>query len=156
MRKLKTGLGALLIYSILAAAAYGMTTYWNWHPGFIYTITFMLSVVVWYEALNRSFKRDMERGLVVILAYIIPSLVISYLNYSAGFAGAGEATLKTTIYQLYHMPFIYGLDATSVLAEHPLLMLLFPSLMMLILAIYPFARNISEAIEAQHTQYIFR
>ncbi|MGS0765410.1 hypothetical protein [Syntrophomonas curvata] len=157
MRKIKNGVIALLVYCMLAAAAYGVVTFWKWHPGFIYTIIFMLSVVVWYEALTRAFKRDMGRGMGVVLSYIIPSIVISYLNYSAGLAGAGKATINTTVYELFHMPMIFGLNVTSgLLVDHPLLMIFFPSLMMLILAIYPFARNISKAIEAQHTQYIFR
>lgn len=157
MRKLKNGVGALLLYCVLAAAAYGVVTFWNWHPGFIYTIAFMLSIVIWYEALTRAFKRDMGRGIGVVLAYIIPSLIISYFNYSASLAELGEATSSTTVYKVFHMPLVFGLNSTSgLLADHSLLMIFFPSIMMLIVAIYPFARNISKAIEAQHTQYIFR
>jgi hypothetical protein len=157
MRKIKNGLAALLAYCILAAVAYGAITFWNWHPEFTYTITFMLAVVIWYEALTRAFKRDLGRGVGVVLAYIIPSIIISYLNYSASLAGAGKATINATVYKLFHMPMIFGLNSVSgLLTDYPLLMIFFPSLMMLILAIYPFAHNISKAIEAQHTQYIFR
>lgn len=155
MRKIKDGVVALLLYCVLAAAAYGMVTFWNWNSGMIYTITFMLSVVIWYEALTRAFRRDMGRGMGVVLAYVIPSLIISYL-YGADITQT-SGTIGATIYQMFHMPVLFGLkDVSSLLAAHPLLMIFFPSLIMLILAIYPFAHNISNAIEAQHTQYIFR
>lgn len=157
MRKLTYGVAALLLYCILAAAAYGVVTFWNWHSGLMYTIAFMISVVIWYEALTGAFRRDMGRGMGVVLAYIIPSITISYFNYSASLAEVGKAAMNTTLYEIFHMPFIFGLNSTSgFLADHPLLMIFLPSLMMLILAIYPFALNISKAIEAQHTQYIFR
>jgi len=155
MGKLKYGIAALLIYAMLASVAYVVVTYWNWNIGIIYSITFLLSVVIWYEALNRAFARGLGQGMGVIFSYIVPSLIISYLYFAVAATPAGEAGSKVWLYQLYHLPFLCGLN-NSLFSDHSFLVIIFPSLLMIILAICPITRYIIKAIESQHTQYIFR
>ncbi|MDD3271891.1 MAG: hypothetical protein WC109_03460 [Syntrophomonadaceae bacterium] len=155
MGKLKYGIVALLLYALLASVAYATVTYWNWNNGIVYSIAFLLSVVIWYEALNRAFARGLGQGIGVIFSYIVPSLIISYLYFTATAIWASEAGFKIWLYELFHLPLIFGLN-NRLFPEHPLLIIIFPSLLMLILAVYPFSRYITRAMESQHTQYIFR
>lgn len=154
MGKLKYGMTALLLYVLLAAVAYAAVTYWNWNTGVVYSIAFLLSVVIWYEALSQAFTRGLGQGLGVIFSYIVPSLIISYLYFAAGIP-TGEAGIKAWFYQLFHLPLIFGLNS-SLFSEHSFLIIIFPSLLMIILAVYPFSRYITIIMESQHTQYIIR
>lgn len=155
MGKLKYGMTALLLYAMLASVAYIAVTYWNWNTGIVYSIVFLISVVIWYEALNRAFARGLGQGMGVIFSYIVPSLIISYLYFAAAATPAGEAGSKVWLYQLFHLPMLFGLNH-SLFSDHSFLIIIFPSLLMLILAVYPFSRYITRAMESQHTQYIFR
>ena len=155
MGKLKYGMVALLLYVLLASAAHATVTYWNWNSGIVYSIAFLLSVVIWYEALTRGFTRGLGQGIGVIASYIIPSMIISYLYFVANPIPAGEAGIKVWLYRLYHLPLLFGLNS-SFFSNYPFLIIIFPSLLVLILAIYPFIRYITRALESQHTQYIFR
>ncbi len=154
MGKIKYGMAALLLYALLASAAYIAVTYWSWNTGVVYSIAFLLSIVIWYEALNRAFARGLGQGMGVIFSYIVPSLIISYLYFAAA-TPIGEAGSKVWLYQLFHLPLLFGLN-NSLFSDYSFLVIIFPSLLMIILAIYPFTRYIIKAIESQHTQYIFR
>lgn len=155
MGKLKYGMVALLLYALLASAAYIAVTYWNWNIGIVYSIAFLLSVVIWYEALNKAFASGLGQGMGVIFSYIVPSLIISFLYFTANGIPVAEAGFKNWLYQLYHLPLLFGLN-NSLFSDYSFLVIIFPSLLMLILAIYPFTRYVIKAIESQHTQYIFR
>ncbi|HHV14969.1 MAG TPA: hypothetical protein GXX58_00115 [Gelria sp.] len=155
MGKLKYGIVALLLYVLLASIAYTVVTYWNWNTGVVYSITFLLSIVIWYEALNRAFSRGLGQGLGVIFSYIIPSLIISYLYFAASPIPAGEAGFEIGFYKLFHLPLMFGIN-NSLFSTHSFLTIIFPSLLILILAIYPLTRCIIRTLESQHTQYIFR
>lgn len=155
MGKLKYGMSALILYALLASVAYIAVTYWNWNTGIVYSIAFLFSVVIWYEALNRAFACGLGQGMGAIFSYIVPSLIISYLYFAVAATPAGVAGSKVWLYQLFHLPLLFGLNH-SLFSDYSLLVIIFPSLLMLILAIYPIIRYIIKAIESQHTQYIFR
>lgn len=155
MGNIKYGLTALLLYVLLASVAYITVTYWNWNTGIVYSIAFLLSIVIWYEALNRAFNRGLVQGMGVIFSFMFPSLIISYLYFAAATTPVGEEGMKVWLYQLFHLPLLFGLN-NSLFSDHSFLVIIFPSLLMVILAIYPFTRYIIKAIESQHTQYIFR
>lgn len=105
MDSCKLGLYTLGIYVLMSIASWSIAEVLSEiHTLIMFTSIFIISVILWYEAIRKGVTKSIKDGIIVSLFFIVPYGIMTLTTYKAFFRDELRDAFKLVIWTVFSNP----------------------------------------------------